>query len=78
MFQLVQHLEIMRSAASTPPDTPSFNTWEKDELAQWATHAYLTIQQNQNELQDLRLKIASVIDDMQGVRKLIASVVDPL
>lgn len=59
-------------------DTPNFKTWDKDELAHWATHAYLTIQQNQNELQDLRLKIASVIDDMQGVRKLIASVIDPL
>jgi hypothetical protein len=59
-------------------DTPNFKTWEKDELTNWATHAYLTIQSNQNEMQDLRIKIASVIEQMQSVRKLLASVVDPL
>ena len=59
-------------------DTPNFKTWDKDELAQWATHAYLTIQHNQGEMQDLRIKISSVIEEMQDVRKLLLSVVDPL
>lgn len=59
-------------------DTPNFKTWDKDELANWATHAYLTIQQNQGEMQDLRIKISSVIEEMQSVRKLLLSVVDPL
>jgi hypothetical protein len=59
-------------------DTPNFKTWDKDELAHWATHAYVTIQENQAEMQDLRLKISSVIDDMRNLRNLLSSVVDPL
>lgn len=59
-------------------DTPNFKTWNKDELAQWATDAYITIQHNEGEMQDLRLKISSIIEEMQGIRKLLLSVVDPL
>jgi len=59
-------------------DTPNFKTWDKDELANWANHAYLTIQTNQAEMEQLRLKIASIVEELQGVRNLIASVVDPL
>ena len=59
-------------------NTPNFKTWDKDELANWANHAYLTIQTNQAEMEQLRLKIASIVDELQGVRKLLLSVVDPL
>jgi len=59
-------------------DTPNFKTWDNDELANWANHAYLTIQTNQAEMELLRLKIASIVEELQGVRNLIASVIDPL
>lgn len=59
-------------------DLPNFKTWDKDELANWATYAYTTIQTNQAEMEQLRLKIASIVEELQGVRNLIASVIDPL
>ena len=59
-------------------DSPNFKIWEKEELAEWATYAYTTIQTNQAEIEQLRLKIASIVEELQGVRNLIASVVDPL
>lgn len=59
-------------------DTPNFKTWDKDELAEWATDAYLSIQANQIEMEKLRLKISSIVEDMQGVRKLFTNVVYPL
>ena len=59
-------------------DSPNFKIWDKDELAEWATYAYTTIQTNQEEMEQLRLKISSIVEEMQGVRKLLFSVVDPL
>ena len=59
-------------------DTPNFKAWDKDELANWANHAYLTIQTNQAEMELLRLKIASIVEELQSVRNLLSSVVDPL
>jgi hypothetical protein len=59
-------------------DTPNFKTWDKDELAEWATDAYSRIQANQIEMEELRLKISTIVEDMHGVRTLLASVVDPL
>ena len=59
-------------------DTPNFKTWDKDELAEWATHAYSSIQANHIEMEELRLKISSIVEEMQGVRSVLLTVFDPL
>jgi len=59
-------------------DTPNFKTWEKDDLAKWANDAYLSMQTNHIEMEQLRLMIASIIAEMQQVRSTLMSIVDPL
>jgi hypothetical protein len=59
-------------------DTPNFKTWDHDELADWAETAYLSIQANQAEMQELRLMISSIVKEMQQVRNTLVSIVDPL
>jgi hypothetical protein len=59
-------------------DTPNFKTWDHDELSDWAETAYLSIQANQAEMQELRLMISSIVEEMQQVRNTLVSIVDPL
>ena len=59
-------------------DTPNFKTWDQNELADWAENAYLSIQANQAEMQELRLMISSIVAEMQQVRNTLVSIVDPL
>lgn len=59
-------------------DTPNFKTWDHDELADWAKSAYLSIQANQSEMEQLRLMISSIVLEMQQVRATLLTIVDPL
>ena len=59
-------------------DTPNFKTWDHDELADWAKNAYLSIQANQGEIEQLRLMISSIVLEMQQVRATLLNFVDPL
>ena len=59
-------------------DTPNFKTWNHDELADWAKNAYLSIQANQGEIEQLRLMISSIVLEMQQVRATLLNFVDPL
>jgi hypothetical protein len=59
-------------------DTPNFKTWDHDELADWAKNAYLSIQTNQTEMEQLRLMISSIVLEMQQVRATLLTIVDPL
>ena len=59
-------------------DIPNFKKWDQDELVEWAETAYLTIQANQAEMQELRLMISSIVEEMQQVRNTLVSIVDPL
>jgi len=59
-------------------DTPNFKIWDHDELADWAKNAYLSIQANQTEMEQLRLMISSIVLEMQQVRATLLSIVDPL
>ena len=59
-------------------DTPNFKTWDHDELAEWAKNAYLSIQANQGEMEQLRLMISSIVLEMQQVRVTLLTIVDPL
>ena len=59
-------------------DTPNFKTWDHDELADWAKNAYLSIQANQGEMEQLRLMISSIVLEMQQVRATLLTIVDPL
>lgn len=59
-------------------DTPNFKTWDHDELAEWAKNAYLSIQANQGEMEQLRLMISSIVLEMQQVRATLLTIVDPL
>ena len=57
-------------------DTPNFKTWDHDELAEWAKNAYLSIQANQGEMEQLRLVISSIILEMQQIRATLLTIVD--